>query len=39
MRHIKLAFIGFGNVGKALARLFLTKREELARDLTRFHTL
>jgi homoserine dehydrogenase len=29
MRHIKLAFIGFGNVGKALARLFLAKREEL----------
>ena len=29
MRRIKLAFIGFGNVGKALARLFLDKREEL----------
>jgi homoserine dehydrogenase len=29
MRHIKLAFIGFGNVGKALARLFFDKKEEL----------
>lgn len=27
--HYKLAFLGFGNVGKALARLFLAKRDEL----------
>jgi homoserine dehydrogenase len=31
MRHYRLAFLGFGNVGKALARLFLDKEEELAR--------
>jgi homoserine dehydrogenase len=30
VRHIKLAFLGFGNVGKALARLFLDKQKELA---------
>ncbi len=30
MKHIKLAFVGFGNVGKALARLFLEKQPELA---------
>jgi homoserine dehydrogenase len=30
MRHLKLAFLGFGNVGKALARLFLDKQRELA---------
>jgi homoserine dehydrogenase len=30
VRHLKLAFLGFGNVGKALARLFLDKRMELA---------
>ncbi len=29
MRHLKLAFLGFGNVGKALARLFLDKQKEL----------
>lgn len=28
-REYKLAFLGFGNVGKALARLFLQKRDEL----------
>ncbi len=30
MPHYKLAFLGFGNVGQALARLLLSKREELA---------
>jgi len=30
MRHFKLAFLGFGNVGKALARLLLAKQKELA---------
>jgi len=30
MKNIKLAFLGFGNVGKALARLFLDKQAELA---------
>ena len=30
MRHLRLAFLGFGNVGKALARLFLDKQKELA---------
>jgi homoserine dehydrogenase len=30
VRHIKLAFLGFGNVGKALARLLLDKQNELA---------
>ena len=30
MKHLKLAFLGFGNVGKALARLFLDKQKELA---------
>jgi homoserine dehydrogenase len=30
VRHLKLAFLGFGNVGKALARLFLDKQKELA---------
>ncbi len=29
MSHYRLAFLGFGNVGKALAKLFLSKREEL----------
>jgi homoserine dehydrogenase len=29
MRTYKLAFLGFGNVGKALARLLLEKREEI----------
>jgi homoserine dehydrogenase len=29
MRHYKLAFLGFGNVGQALARLLLSKRQEL----------
>lgn len=29
MAHYKLAFIGFGNVGRALARLLLRKRDEL----------
>jgi len=31
MTHYRLAFLGFGNVGKALARLFLQKEEELRR--------
>ena len=30
MKHVKLAFLGFGNVGKALARLLLAKQKELA---------
>jgi len=30
MSHYKLAFLGFGNVGRALARLLLRKRDELA---------
>jgi homoserine dehydrogenase len=29
MGHYRLAFMGFGNVGKALAKLFLTKQVEL----------
>jgi homoserine dehydrogenase len=29
MGHYRLAFMGFGNVGKALAKLFLTKQAEL----------
>ncbi len=29
MREIRLAFLGFGNVGSALARLLLSKRSEL----------
>lgn len=29
MSHYRLAFLGFGNVGKALAKLFLSKRREL----------
>jgi homoserine dehydrogenase len=29
MPHYKLAFLGFGNVGKALAKLFLEKRRDL----------
>jgi homoserine dehydrogenase len=29
MKEYKLAFMGFGNVGKALARLFLQKEDEL----------
>jgi homoserine dehydrogenase len=31
VKEYRLAFLGFGNVGKALASLFLEKREELAR--------
>jgi homoserine dehydrogenase len=36
MTHYNLAFLGFGNVGQALARLFLQKEAELCRlyDLT-----
>jgi len=30
MKHVKLAFLGFGNVGKALTRLLLKKQGELA---------
>jgi homoserine dehydrogenase len=30
MPHYKLAFLGFGNVGKALAKLLLRKREDIA---------
>jgi homoserine dehydrogenase len=30
MAHYKLAFLGFGNVGKALAELLLHKQEEIA---------
>ncbi|HEV8700508.1 MAG TPA: homoserine dehydrogenase [Candidatus Polarisedimenticolia bacterium] len=30
-RHFRLGFAGFGNVGQALARLMLARREELAR--------
>ncbi|MEW5868839.1 MAG: homoserine dehydrogenase [Chloroflexota bacterium] len=30
MEHYRLAFLGFGNVGKALARLLMEKRQELA---------
>jgi homoserine dehydrogenase len=30
MKHVKLAFLGFGNVGRALASLLLKKQEELA---------
>jgi homoserine dehydrogenase len=29
MRELRLAFLGFGNVGKALARLFIKKQDEL----------
>lgn len=29
MAHYKLAFLGFGNVGKALARLLISKRAEI----------
>lgn len=29
MSHYRLAFLGFGNVGKALAKLFLSKQTEL----------
>ena len=29
MRHYRLALLGFGNVGRALAKLFLYKQEEL----------
>jgi homoserine dehydrogenase len=32
MQLLKLAFIGFGNVGQALAKLLLEKREELQKD-------
>ena len=31
MPDIKLALLGFGNVGRALARLLLIKRDELRR--------
>jgi homoserine dehydrogenase len=34
MKSYKLAFVGFGNVGQALARLFLRKKAELAQ---RYH--
>lgn len=30
MTHLRLAFLGFGNVGKALAQLLLAKRDELS---------
>jgi len=35
-RHVRLGFAGFGNVGRALARLLLERRDELERrhDLT-----
>ncbi len=32
MKHYKLALLGFGNVGRALARLFLEKEETLRSD-------
>ena len=32
MSHFKLALLGFGNVGQALARLLLSKQAELKRD-------
>ncbi|MCL4531064.1 MAG: homoserine dehydrogenase [Chloroflexi bacterium] len=32
MTHYKLAFIGFGNVGQALARLFVRKQSVLEKD-------
>jgi homoserine dehydrogenase len=32
MTHYNLCFIGFGNVGRALARLLLQKKEELAKQ-------
>lgn len=32
MPHVKIAFIGFGNVGQALARLMLRKKQELRND-------
>ena len=32
MSHYKLAFLGFGNVGKALAELMLRKREDIERQ-------
>ncbi|MGD8758989.1 MAG: homoserine dehydrogenase [Anaerolineales bacterium] len=32
MQTIKLVFLGFGNVGRALARLLLSKRQELRQD-------
>ena len=31
IRHFRLGFAGFGNVGRALARLLLDRRDELAR--------
>ena len=31
MPHYKLAFLGFGNVGKALAELLLSKRADIER--------
>jgi homoserine dehydrogenase len=34
MAHYKLAFLGFGNVGKALAELLLLKRDELHHQYT-----
>lgn len=33
MTHYKLAFLGFGNVGQALASLLMRKEEELGREL------
>lgn len=30
--HVRLVLVGFGNVGRALARLLMRKRETLARD-------
>jgi len=33
MPHFKLAFLGFGNVGKALAKLLLLKREDIKNQL------
>src|SRR6266571_940515 len=30
-RHVRLGFAGFGNVGRALARLLLSRREEVER--------
>ncbi|MCP4283767.1 MAG: homoserine dehydrogenase, partial [Gammaproteobacteria bacterium] len=32
MPHYKLAFLGFGNVGRALARLLLEKQTELKKE-------
>src|SRR2546428_5957086 len=32
-RHLRLGFAGFGNVGRALARLLIARRDELSRRL------